>query len=233
MDDRWRIWAPMLVIAAVVAGSTALYVSRKSASHPKPNLAQEARLDLTSRNFRPLSTSLEALLADKGYEPVPTQTFSLFRQQAPDFTLKDSSGKPWSLHEHLKAGPVLLVFYYGYHCNHCVSQLFALNDDLAKFSELGVEVVAVSADPVETTRERFRQYGPFKFPVLSDPGNEVAKKYETYLPHPTPGKEGDLLHGTFVITRQGKLMWANRGDGPFTENRTLLHEFAKYEGRLR
>ena len=46
------------------------------------------------------------------------------------------------------------------------------------------------------------------------------------------GKEGDLLHGTFIITRQGKIIWTNRGDSPFTENRTLLHEIARVEKRL-
>ena len=50
---------------------------------------------------------------------------------------------------------MVLVFYYGYHCNHCVGQLFALHDDISKFRELGAEVVAVSADPPEWTRERW------------------------------------------------------------------------------
>ena len=38
------------------------------------------------------------------------------------------------------------------------------------------------------------------------------------------------MHGTFVIDRQGKVIWTNRGDSPFTENRTLLHEIARVEG---
>jgi peroxiredoxin len=33
--------------------------------------------------------------------------------EAPDFTLPDSQGRPWSLGEHLCAGPVLLIFYRG------------------------------------------------------------------------------------------------------------------------
>ena len=75
-------------------------------------------------------------------------------QPAPDFTLNEVDGKEWSLAKELKDGPLVLIFYYGYHCNHCVSQLFAVDKDIEKFRELGVKVVAVSADPVETTRER-------------------------------------------------------------------------------
>ena len=39
-------------------------------------------------------------------------------------------------------------------------------------------------------------------------------------------------NGTFVNSRQGKIIWTNRGEGPLTENRTLLHEVARAEGRL-
>jgi peroxiredoxin len=145
--------------------------------------------------------------------------------------LLDTQGKEWSLAQYRKNGPVVLVFYYGYFCNHCVSQLFALEKDLAKFRELGVTVVAVSPDPAELTRERFKQYGAFSFPVLSDPGNKIATQYETYVASVRDSKDGDQLHGTFVISRQGAIAWTNRGDRPFTENRTLLIEAARSEGR--
>jgi len=225
-----RILAPLGVI-----GLIAYYVYRY-ANPPVPptkrDLAREARDDLESRNFRPLSAPLAALLADAKYEPIPTQAHALLLQPAPDFTLPDVNGKEWTLTKELKDGPVVLVFYYGYHCNHCVSQLFALDKDLEKFRELGVKVVAVSADPAELTRERYKQYGAFGFPVLTDPSNKVAEKYETYVRSVKADQEGDLLHGTFVISRQGKIVWTNRGDSPFTENRTLLYEAARAEGRL-
>src|ERR1051325_3691231 len=198
---------------------------------PRRDLANEARADLVERDFRPLSASLDAILADGEYDPVPTQAHTLLLQPAPDFTLSDTDGKPWTLAKHLENGPVVLVFYYGYHCNHCVSQLFALDKDMEKFNELGVTVVAVSADPPELTRERFRQYGRFTFPVLSDAGNKVATMYETFVSNSKVDAEGSLMHGTFVITRRGKIAWANLGDSPFTQNRTLLVEAARVERR--
>lgn len=197
-----------------------------------PDLAQEAREDLARRNFRPLSAPLEALIADSKYEPVPTQTHPLLLHPVPDFTLLDVQGKEWSLARELREGPVVLVFYFGYQCNHCVSQLFGLDKDFEKFRELGVKMVAISADPPELTQARFRQYGAFAFPVLSDLGNKVAEKFETYIPNPKAGEKGDLLHGTFLIKRDGSLVWVNRGDEPFTENRSLLHAIAGVEGRL-
>ena len=215
-----------LGVLCLLAG-TALAVGllqrdRHKTTQEPPDLAQEARDDLDRRNYRPLPGPLEALVNDPNYKPIPTQTHPLLGQPAPDFSLSDTDGKPVSLSEKLKDSPVLLVFYYGYNCNHCVSQLFALNKDIDKFRELGVTVLSISADPSEQTWERFKQYGAFGFPVLSDPSNAVAMKYGTYTPSAKTGEDGDLLHGTFVIDRSGRVVWANRGDGPFTENRTLL-----------
>lgn len=125
---------------------------------------------------------------------------------------------------------MVLVFYYGYHCNHCVGQLFAVNDDLAKFRELDATVVAVSADPVEETQARYAEYGRFEFTVLSDLGNQVAAQYGDFEP-PVGNKPEELVHGTFVIASNGQITWCNFGDEPFTDNRTLLIEIARASER--
>ena len=57
----------------------------------------------------------------------------------------------------------------------------------------------------------------------------MAQLYGVFRPDPKGG-EGDLMHGTFVIDRKGKIVWINAGDEPFTENRTLLVEIARAEG---
>jgi peroxiredoxin len=190
----------------------------------EPDLAAAAQADLAQRNYRPLSAPLTALLTDAKYAAVPTQTHPLLGESAPDFTLPAVLGDDWSLRTALEKGPVVVVFYYGYHCDHCVSQLFGLNQDLAYFTELGAQVVAISGDPTAVTRERFQQYGKFTFPVLSDGDNRVATLYGTYAAGRTPEEPGNQVHGTFVLDRTGRVVWVNRGSGPFTENHTLLRE---------
>jgi thioredoxin-dependent peroxiredoxin len=162
---------------------------------------------------------------------VKTHPHPLLGQPAPDFELTDHEQKIWRLRERLDKGPVVLVFYYGYHCNHCVGQLFAVHADIAIFREMGAEVLAVSADPPEWTRARFKQYGEFAFPVLSDPGNKVAQLYGVFQPASGKTPE-DLQHGTFVIGRDGIVHWTQYGYEPFTGNATLLYELARLEQRL-
>jgi peroxiredoxin len=213
------------------AGWRHLHRSPPPATSTEPDVAEAARGFLRERNVRPLSVPLTELLADTRARREPTQEHPLLGEPAPDFELSDHRQQAWRLRESIGRGPVVLVFYYGYHCNHCVGQLFALHDDIGKFRELGAEVVAVSADPPEWTHGRFRQYGAFAFPVLSDPGNRVAQAYGVYRPASGKTRE-DLQHATFVIGRDGRVRWAYRGNQPFTGNRTLLYELARLEGRL-
>lgn len=237
--DHRGLTAPQKTVLAVLfiagiglVGWSAFRMTQRSMEKAPDirNLAQEVRDYLDERNVKPLSEPLDAILRDTSFTPVATQKHSLLDQSAPKFDLVDADGKSHALDAALAKGPVVVIFYYGYHCNHCVGQLFTIDRDLPYFAELGATVLAVSADPVAITRERFKKYGAFKFPVLSDPGNRVAQLYGVYTP--AAGKsEENLVHGTFVVDRGGVIRWANFGDEPFTDDRTLLSVIAKLEGR--
>jgi peroxiredoxin len=210
---RYAGWGVMLLI---LAGCSPRAV--------EPNLAKEAEADLEARQFKPLSGPLATLVEDSTFEGVPTQVHPLLGESAPEFTLKDSDDKPRSLVEFRKKGPAVLVFYYGYTCNHCVSQLFGLSKDIEKFRELGAEVIAISPDETQLTRTRYDTYGAFAFPVLSDPKNRIAEQYGAF-----DRKAEEPTHATFVVSREGKVVWAYRGEEPFTNNRTLLVELFRVE----
>lgn len=195
-----------------------------------PDLATRAQAALRAENKLPLTAPLRELLDDPHFVPAATQAHPLLGQNAPRFTLNDEQKQPIVLEGLLERGPVVLVFYYGYFCSHCVSQLFGVNEDLALFRELGAEVVAISADPPELTRERFEQFGRFGFPVLSDPDRAVHELYgifERNVVDPEDRETRDRLsHGTFILDSSGQVLWAYRGPRPFVDNQTLLQELA-------
>jgi len=92
-----------------------------------------------------------------------------------DFTLPDHDGKPYRLSEH--AGRwLLLVFYPGDETPVCTRQLCDYRDGLDEFRNLGVDVVAISADDAESHR-KFREKRSLPFPLLSDPELEVAGRF--------------------------------------------------------
>jgi peroxiredoxin len=156
------------------------------------NLAKDAVAFVREEKETPLAEPLAKILSDRDYQTCPTQPHPLLGEMAEDFTLLDESHHAVNLHECSRQGPVVLVFYYGYSCSHCVAQLFGIEEDLALFQGLGVRVLAVSSDPPETTSERYREYGRFSFSLLSDADNSVAFAYGVYRPGPgiTPGGQG-------------------------------------------
>ncbi len=189
------------------------------------DLAAEAKKLVRQNKPQPLSEPLEKILEEAKRVHFDSYKHPLVGKPAPDFAGIDVDGQPFELKEALKKGPVVVVFYLGYFCNHCVSQLFDVNEDIERFHELGAQVVALSPDAVEVTRDRYKQYGAFKFPVLADRGSKIADVYGV-----KDAKSGDVLHGTFVIDQQGIVRWAAFGETPFGHNATLMYELAKIKG---
>jgi peroxiredoxin len=196
------------------------------------DIAEEAKKLVRKDKPAPLSEPLEKILQEGKRVNFETDPHPLFGKVAPDFGCPDVDGKLWSLPEHLKKGPLVVVFYLGYYCNHCVSQLFDLNEDIARFRELGVEVVALGPDAAELTQARYKQYGRFDFPLLSDHHNKIAEAYGVYTPA-KGGKAEDLAHGTFVLDQQGVVRWARTGSAPFGHNPTLIYELARIKGLVK
>jgi peroxiredoxin len=191
-----------------------------------PDLATKAQASLREQKETPLSEPLAKILEDQSFTPILSQDHFLLEQPAIDFSLCDERKSAIQLQQVSAGKPVILVFYYGYYCSHCVSQLFGIQEDLHLFRELGAEVVAISADPPELTAERFEEFGRFDFPVVSDPDYAVARKYGVYSQQ-SGDSERTLVHGTFLIDAQGIIHWVHRGPEPFVDNKTLLVEIAK------
>lgn len=94
---------------------------------------------------------------------------------APDFCLPGDQGGEYCLSDH--AGErILLVFYPGDNTPVCTRQLCEYRDGIESFADLGVEVVGISSDSLESHR-RFREKHDLPFTLLSDEGLEVAAAY--------------------------------------------------------
>jgi peroxiredoxin len=221
----------LILVGLVYVGIVVWHATHRPVHDPldngeKRDIAAEAKALLRQNKPEPLNESLQQILAVADKDHVPSMQHPLLGKKAPEFARQDTYGNLWSLREALKRGPVVIVFYYGYHCNHCVSQLFDVNEDYAHFRELGAEVVALSSDNADLTRKRYQEYGAFNFPVLTDHGNTVAQAFGVYTPA-ADAKPEKQDHGTFIVDQEGVVRWAAYGDSPFTKNGTLLWELRK------
>ena len=177
-----------------------------------------------------LTESLAQILQTNA-APVASQQHPLLRRAAPAIELPDDRSQITSLQQLGLHRPLVVVFYLGYGCSHCVAQLVSLERDLHYFRELDADIVAISADSPQHTSQRFQQYGRFAFSVLSDENRDVAAEWEVF--HPATEQSEELMdHGTFIVDRNGEVIWAFRGREPFLDNRSLLQIIAKSQGLL-
>lgn len=195
------------------------------------NVRNDAEAYLDVAQSQKLSDELAVVLSDVEFKPVESQPLALLNQLAPEFALPDSNGLEQTLSELGKGGPVVVVFYLGYGCSHCVAQLLALDKDLHYFSELNTDIVAISSDSPEHTIERYREHGEFHFPVLADVDYAVSQRWGVYQPG-TDERPEFISHGTFLLDADGKVIWGACGKEPFLDNKTLLHILAKSQGLL-
>jgi peroxiredoxin/tetratricopeptide (TPR) repeat protein len=118
----------------------------------------------------------------------------------------------------LDGEPVLVVFFLGFGCVHCVEQLRELAPRTAAFRAAGIRVLAVGTDPVEAVGQAL-DGDPLPFPVLCDPGAEAFRQWSCW------DEFDDVpLHGTFLLDGRHQLLWQDIGAEPFLDLDFLLGE---------
>ena len=160
---------------------------------------------------------------DVGQRP-PLDSLGPFRwhpSPALDWKLPDENGNAISLTNY-HGRPVLVVFYLGYRCKHCLEQLNAFAPMTKRFQDAGISIVAISTDSVAGLKKTFSQgkdSGGFPFPVVSDESMETFKKYRSF-----DDFENSPLHGTFLVDAEGLVRWQDIGYDPFLKLDFLLAE---------
>ncbi|WP_165700858.1 peroxiredoxin family protein [Alienimonas californiensis] len=142
---------------------------------------------------------------------------------ASPWTLTDVDGKERSLADY-RGRPVVVIFYLGSGCLHCVEQLQSFAPLTEKFRESGISLLAVSTDTPDSLAMSHLVYGddPFPFPLVSDDTLEVFRKYRVY-----DDFEEKPLHGTFLIDGEGLIRWHDVSYEPFNRPEFLLEEASR------
>lgn len=94
----------------------------------------------------------------------------------PEFKLPNAKGENVAASDLTSSGPAVISFYRGGWCPYCNLELKALQNSLPEIKDLGAKLVAITPETPDnsmTTSEK----NNLEFEVLSDKGNEVARKF--------------------------------------------------------
>ena len=101
-------------------------------------------------------------------------------ESAPDFVLSQYDGTPFQLSA-LRGRKVVLFFYPRDDSPVCTVQACAFRDAYKDLTSAEAEVVGISSDSPESHR-RFAAHRELPFPLLSDPGGAVRRRYRASSP---------------------------------------------------
>ena len=133
--------------------------------------------------------------------------------QAPDFELPGTGGRDYTLAEY-RGRPVVLVFYPGDNTPVCTKQLNEYTRDIDQFEQVSAQVLAISAQDLDSHDRFSEKQGGFKFPLLADPDKKVAEAYGTLGPLGFPRRS------VFVVDGNGTIRYAHRAIAGLTYRRT-------------
>lgn len=122
--------------------------------------------------------------------------------EAPNFTLVDQHGEPFTLAQ-LRGGKVILYFYGEAGTPACTGQACDFRDRLGDFTAEGFQVVGVSRDEVPAIAQMARDEH-LNFPLLADPDRHVHELYGAFGEKQLYGRTvNGVIRSTFVIDEAG------------------------------
>lgn len=96
--------------------------------------------------------------------------------KAPNFTLRDHTGRPRALSALLSEGPVVLFFFPIASSPICTAQACHFRDLSDDFARVGAQRIGISTDSVDR-QAHFAQQRSFDYPLLSDADGVVSELF--------------------------------------------------------
>lgn len=173
-----------------------------------------APIAVTPAQERPYTLDTQADLGPLDWEPFA----------APKLDCLDTDGKTVRLDDFLGKN-VLLVFYLGDECPHCVEQLVAINARASEWEAENTVVLAVSSATPEKNKSSDK-LSKLSTKLLSDRDHENARRFTSY-----DDFEEIELHSTILIDTKGRVHWKRTGGDPFTDMEFLMQSLKRMNGR--
>jgi peroxiredoxin/tetratricopeptide (TPR) repeat protein len=194
-----------------------LYITADAESGIRPvEAAKASGIKATARDGAPgeqrnyLRTSLEKYGPEK-WEPYA----------APSLDVRDESGKRVTLADY-RGKNVLLVYYLGQECAHCMEQLHKLGKMKDDWARTDTVLLAVSSQSPDKNAKAIKDMGDLPWRLLSDDHHANAQRWHSY-----DDFEEIELHSTILIDKKGRVYWGHFGADPFSDAEFLVKQIER------
>jgi peroxiredoxin Q/BCP len=124
--------------------------------------------------------------------------------KAPDFQLPSTTGGLVGPASYAGKKKLVIAFYPKDNTSGWTKELASFTEDYSIFQELGAEILAISADSLESHRRFAEKLGGVPFPMLSDEEGDVIRLYGVSKPE---GK--GARRSVFVVDKEQRILLSN------------------------
>jgi peroxiredoxin Q/BCP len=142
---------------------------------------------------------------------------------APDFTLKGSDGKTYTLADYRGKQAVVVAWFPKAFTNGCTTECKSLAANGDRIRKFDVVYFMASVDPLEGEQGNaaFAKAQGADFPVLSDADTTVAARYGVLSPRAMANR------WTFYIDKNGRIAYIDKAVNPPTSAEDLIARLAQ------
>jgi len=136
---------------------------------------------------------------------IAARSHSVISTDAPDFTLSDTRGQKFRLHD--LRGKVVILDFWASWCGPCRVSMPALQSLYQESSDKGLIVLGLDVGEEALEMNQFAKEESIRFPLLVGSEPEVSAEYFV-----------DVYPTTFVIDRQGRIAYRSTGTYPGSDD---------------
>lgn len=103
------------------------------------------------------------------------------REKAPEIEINLVNDTVWKLSEQTPENFTMLLFYRGKHCPICQIQLEELQKKLDKFTNRGINVIAISTDTEDVAKTTYNEWNIPDIPVGYNFSIEEARQWGLFI----------------------------------------------------
>lgn len=143
-------------------------------------------------------------------------------KKAPNLKLNLINDTQWELEKQKPENFTLLVFYRGLHCPVCKKQLQDLRDNLTKFSDIGVNILALSMDTEKRAKTSRDEWETGDLPIAYGLTEKEARSWNLFISSAISEKEPERFSepALYLIDKEQNIIFSQVQSMPFARPTT-------------